>query len=153
MITELIEGFAPLIYGFCMAMAYYGPNAHILSNVGNNYWSKPIEDIGPLFTLMVVLFAIDTLSAVVNSFFIWTIVKVNIIRELYRVLRKYWFFMAIKLAFNVATYFQGNDINFGHDNSRRFEWTSNEGWTNLVNRSNDLTDEQKRGLIAQTTEI
>ena len=62
MITELIEGFAPLIYGFCMAMAYYGPNAHILSNVGNDYWSKPIEDVGPLFTLMVVLFAIVLIS-------------------------------------------------------------------------------------------
>ena len=61
--------------------------------------------------------------------------------------------MAIKLAFNVATYFQGNDINFGHDNSRRFEWTSNGGWTNLVNRSNDLTDEQKRDLFAQMNEI
>ena len=152
-IPELIEGFSPIIYGFCMAMAYYGPNNHILSNVGNNYWSKPIEDISPIFTLMIVLFAIDTFSAVVNSLSIWMSVNVNMIREFYRVLRKYWFFMAIKLAFNVATYFQGNDINFGHDNTRRFEWISNEGWTNLVNSSNDLTDEQKRDLFAQTTEI
>ena len=153
MITELIEGFAPLIYGFCMAMAYYGPNAHILSNVGNNYWSKPIEDIGPLFTLMVVLFAIDTLSAVVNSFSIWTIMNVNIIRELYRVLRKYWFFMAIFLATYASSYFHGNDINFGMDNRRNFEWISNNGWRNLLNRSSDLTDEQKSGLFTQMTKL
>ena len=118
-----------------------------------NEWSKPIEDIGPLFTLMVVLFAIDTLSAVVNSFSIWTIMNVNIIRELYRVLRKYWFFMAIFLATYASSYFHGNDINFGMDNRRNFGWISNNGWRNLLNRSSDLTDEQKRDLFNQMTEI
>ena len=152
-ITELIEGFAPIIYGFCMAMAYYGPNNGILSNVGNNYWSKPIEDISPIFTLMIVLFVIDTLSAVVNSLYIWMIVNVNMIREFYRVLGKYWFFMAIFLASYVSIFFHGNDINFGMDSRRNFEWISNKGWRNLLNCSSDLTNEQKRDLFTQMAEI
>ena len=61
-IAELIEGFTPVIYGICIAMAYYGPNAHLLSTIGNAYWSKPMKDIGPVFITMLILFAIDTFS-------------------------------------------------------------------------------------------
>ena len=46
LLVELMEGFSPIIYGVCMAMAYYGPNAHLFSSVRNCYWSKVIKDIG-----------------------------------------------------------------------------------------------------------
>ena len=49
MIAELIEGFTPLIYMICIAMAYYGPNANLFANIGNDYWSDEIDDIVPVF--------------------------------------------------------------------------------------------------------
>lgn len=39
-ITELMEGFVPICHGISMAMTYYGPNFHLLSNVGSTFWGK-----------------------------------------------------------------------------------------------------------------
>ena len=148
-LAELIEGLTPIIYGVCIAIAFYGPNAHILSNVGNTYWSKPIEDIGYLFLVMFGLFAFDTLSAVINSLWLWKMVKLNMLQEFSRVLKEYWLFMAVKLAFNMMVYFSANDINFGMDRTRSFPWVSHEGWINLVNSSKDLSYEEKVELLTK----
>ena len=146
-LTELVEGFAPIIYGASMAMAYYGPNAHILSNVGNTYWSTEMEDIGYFFLVLFGLFAFDTLSALINSFCLWKMLDINMFHEFCRVLEKYWFFMGVKLSFNMVTYFSVNDINAGMDKTRAFQWISDEGWMDLVNRSSDLTNEEKKELF------
>ena len=78
-IAELIEGLTPIIYGVGMAMAYYGPNYHLFSNVGNDYWSTQMKSIRPLFVTMSMLFGIDTLSVLVNSFCLWKALNVNIV--------------------------------------------------------------------------
>lgn len=146
-IGELIEGITPIIYACNMTIAYYGPNAHILSNVRNNYWSEEIEDIGPLFLTMAILFSVDLLNALLNSLWLWKAGETNILQEFCRVLEKYWYFMAIKLAFCMTVYFATNDINMGMDGTQSFQWTSQEGWMSLVNNSNVLTDEEKASLL------
>ena len=127
LLAELIEGLTPIIYGVCVAMAFYGPNAHILSTVGNTYWSGKIEDIGYLFLVMFGLFAFDTLSAVINSLWLWKMLKLNMLHEISRILEEYWRFMAVKLAVNMMVYFSANDINFGQDRTQSFSWISEEG--------------------------
>ena len=101
--------------------------------MGNTYWSEKIEDIGYLLLEMFGLFAFDTLSAVINSLWLWKKVKLNMLQEFSRVLKEYWLFMAVKLAFNMMVYFIANDINFGNDGTRSFTWISDEGWIKLVN--------------------
>ena len=149
-IAELIEGFTPIIYGACIALAYYGPNSYIISNIGNSYWSEKIDNLGPLFLTMSILFAIDLFSVAINSIWLWKVLNVNILLEFRRVLGKYWFFMAIKLAFNMATYFASNDINLGMDRTWCFEWISEEGWKNLVKNSTDITDEDKSDILSNS---
>ena len=78
-IAELIEGFTPLIYGTCILMAYYGPNSHLLSNIGRTYWGEEIKDIRLLFLTMYALFAIDTFSILINAYCLWKAVKVNML--------------------------------------------------------------------------
>ena len=146
-IEELIEGFTPIIYTLGMAMAYYGPNAHIFSNVGNSYWSERIEDIGPLLVTMTILLGVGTLNILINSFYIWKAVKVNMVKEFCEVLRKYWHFMAINFAVIMTTHFAANDINYGMDGTQSFQWISQQGWKNLVNDSNVLTDDEKVSLL------
>ena len=148
-IAELVEGCTPIIYGVCMLMAYYGPNAGIFSNVGNNYWSDVIEDISPLYQMMIFLFAVDTFGAAINSFCIWKLAKVDMFHELYRVLEKYWHFMAVNLALTVSLYFATTDVNFGLDGTNSFEWISNEGWINLVNISNEVSNVESKKLLDQ----
>ena len=140
-LTELIEGFTPIIYGTCMTMAYYGPNANILANVGNNYWSKKIKDIDPVLGTMTILFAFDTLNVLINSFCLWKVVRVNMIHEFCGVLRRYWYFQAIALGLNMTAYFASTDINLGVDGTQSFKWISHEGWIHLFYKSTNFTKE------------
>ena len=148
---ELIEGFTPVIYGICTALAYYGPNPFLFSNIGNNYWSTEVNDIGPLFATMSILFGIDTLNVLINSFLVWKFVNVSMLSEFARVLNRHWYPMAVCLAIYMVIYFVTTDINFGLDETRSFQWISNEGWINLVNNSNDLSKEEKENLLSVTT--
>ena len=150
-IAELIEGFTPAIYAINILMAYYGPNARLFSNIGNTYWSTEIEDLGPLFVTMSILFGVDLLSVMINSFFIWNTVKVNMISEFFRVLKNYWYMLALSLSNDMIAYFATIDINMGNDATGSFQWTSNEGWIKLVNTSTVLTYEEKVDLIAKAT--
>ena len=149
-IAELIEGFTPIIYGMCIALAYYGPNSNIISNVGNDYWSEKIDNIGPLFLTMSILFAVDLFSVAINTIWLWKVMNVDMLLEFCRVLDKYWFFMAVKLSFNMATYFATKDINLGMDRTWCFEWISEEGWKILVKNSTDITDEDKSEILSNT---
>ena len=36
-----------------------------------------------------------------------------------------------------------------HFSTRAFKWISDEGWMDLVNRSNDLTNEEKAELLTK----
>ena len=146
-IAELIEGFTPLIYGTCILLAYYGPNSHLLSNIGSTYWGEEIKDIRLLFSTMSALFAVDIVSILINSFCLWKAVKVNMLSEFCCVIRKYWYFMVFHLAYLMNAYISSTDINFGVDQSRSFQWISNDGWINLVNTSTILTDEEKVELM------
>ena len=148
---ELIEGFTPIIYGICTALAYYGPNAFLFANIGNNYWSTEVNDIGPLFATMSILFGIDTLNVFINSILVWEFVNVSMLPEFARVLNRHWYPMAVSLAIYMAIYFVTTDINFGMDETRSFQWISNEGWINLVNNSNDLYKEEKENLLSAIT--
>ena len=150
-IAELVEGFTPAIYAIGIIMAYYGPNARLFSNIRNNYWSTEIEDLGPLFVTMSTLFGVDIISVMINSFCIWKLVKVNMLSEIFRVLKNYWYIIALSLSANMSGYFATIDINMGNDATGSFQWTSNEGWIKLVNTSIVLTNEEKLDLIAKAT--
>ena len=150
-IAELIEGFTPIIYAISILMALHGPNATLFSNIGNNYWSKEIDDLGPLLITMSVLFGVDILSVLINFFCIWKALKVNMLSEVCRVLNKYWYFMTIQLSASMSLYFAGTDINFGMDETLSFQWISNEGRISMVNASNVLTNEEKAEFIDMPT--
>ena len=150
-IVELIEGFTPLIYGTCILMAFYGPNAKLFANIGNTHWGNEIEDFSPLYVKMSILFGVDTMSFLMNSFCLWKVLNVNMLSETYRVLSKYWYFIAIYLSSNTNSNICSLDINIGYDPSASFLWITNEGWVTLVNDSTALTNEEKARLIAKVT--
>ena len=137
-LAELIEGFTPMIYGICIACAYYGPNQGLFTSIGNSYWGEPIKDIALLYKTMLFLFGIDTLAATVNAIILWKVMNINMLQEFYGVLSKYWFFIFIKLSFANAGYFAINDINFGLDSSGKFEWITPAGRLNLICNSTNL---------------
>ena len=149
LIAELVETITPIIYATCIAMAYYGPNAQLFSNIGNSYWSEEIKDINQFFSTMLILFALDMMSLLFNAFYLWKSLRINALTGFCRVLEKYWYIMAIFLAYYMITYFVGNDINLGLDETMSFQWISNEGWIKLVNTSSFLSSDEKIELISK----
>ena len=147
-IGELIEGFTPIIYMICIAMAYYGPNAHLFFNVGSSYWGTKIKDFRPLVATMALLFAVDTLSILINAFCIWKAISVNILPDFLQIISNYGYFMSINFAYSMNLYLAGTDINLGRDETNSFQWINREGWLNLVNASNILTNVEKADLLS-----
>ena len=149
-ISELMEGFVPIIYGSSIFMAYYGPNSNLFANIGSNYWGYKIEDISLVGSSMLLLFAVDIVSTIATSFWLWKETKTNMLPEFYKVLEKYWLFMILILATFATNYFASTDINLGGDFTGSFRWIENEGWRGLVNESEYLTDEERFMLLNMT---
>ena len=100
---------------------------------------------------MLLLFAVDIVSAIATSFWLWMETKTNMLHEFYKVLEKYWLFMILILATFATTYFSSTDINLGGDFTGVFRWIEHEGWSDLVNESEYLTDEERFMLLNITT--
>ena len=148
--VEIVEGFIPIIHGICIAMAYYGPNANLLTNIGTSYWGDEIDDFGLVFISMMVLLIFDALFAVVTSLWIWKTMDIDMLQEFQRVLAKYWLPMVINLAFLEVAYVSITDINFGMDSTGKFAWIDDEGWKSLINATKSLTNEEKILLLNST---
>ena len=147
-LAELMEGFTPMIYAICIAMAFYGPNATLFSDIGNSFWGTPIKDIGPLFYTMFILFSLDTVSAVVNSIILWKFIRVDMLQEFSRFISKYWLFMMTKLSFNMTHYFASKDVDGGMDSSEKLECITPEGRLSLIFNSTLLNEEEKKILLS-----
>ena len=150
-VTELTEGFIPIIYITCMTLAIHGPNSNILANVGSTYWGEEIESIGPLFYTMIVLFVFDTFSVIVTSFVLWKVTNIDMLQKFCDEINKYWLFFIIKLGLSMSGYFGFTDINFGMDSTGNYLWITPEGRQNLIYNSTELTDEEKWILLANIT--
>ena len=132
-LAEMCEGLVPLAYGFCFAMAYYGPNSKLIGNIGADIWAyKAVEDVTWTILLLFGLFLIDLFSMVLNGAIIWIYCKVSIIQEFLIVLQEYWYIMAVMLANSVFLHFFSNDINVGFDWTFQFCWAMQNEKTKLV---------------------
>ena len=147
LLAEIIEGITPVVYAICIAMAYYGPNAYIFSNVRNNYWSQEIEDIGPTFLTMFFLFAFDLLNAVINLTCLWKLTRLNVLQAFCRVIGQYWGFIAAIQSLYIINWFTYKDVNIGADETGKNLWITDEGRFSLINDSKDLSFEEKAVLL------
>ena len=85
----------PLTYIAIMAMAYFGPNAEIMGSVKLQIWHHEniIEDFGAFAKNILILFAVDFLSFIINGLLIWKFCKINLLKVLLSIQKRYWTFM------------------------------------------------------------
>ena len=139
LMAELCDGLLPLAYAISFVMAHYGPNAELIGNVGSDYWQyRAVDNPKQTFLMMSVLFAMDMICLTLNSTIIWVFTKINIFKEFGKVLEKYWFIMALKLANNICYHFFLQDINLATDNTFKFAW---------------IRENRKFGAISNSTEF
>ena len=147
-LAELIEGITPLVYALGFSMAYYGFNCKLLRNIRNSYWgAKPVDDVGYLFRMMLLLFGVDAFSVLVNSFLLSILANVKFYRECCRIMKKYWHLMAVQFSIKMMVAFATKDINLGMDPTGEWNWITNDGRISLINNSIDLSNEEKYLLL------
>ena len=151
-LAELTEGMTPIVYAIVFSLAYFGYNGTLLRNVKNDYWgAKPVNDLGYLFQMMLLLFGVDAFSVMVNSFILSTLTNVNLFRECCRIMKHYWIFMAVKFAVKMVTMIATKDINSGMDTTGEWNWITNDGRISMINSSTYLSNEEKSLLLDTTT--
>ena len=150
-LAELTECMTPILYAMMFSFAYYGYNATILGNVKNEYWGyRLVDDVPYLFQMMILLFAVDALSAWVNSFIISTVTKTSLFRQCCRIMKRYWHFFAVRFALKSTLMFATKDINLGMDVTGEWNWITNDGRLSMINGSIDLSNEEKYLLLNQS---
>ena len=96
-LTELI----PLAFMGAFCIAYYGPNANILGNVGCEIWQyKKIEDFRAFIMPVAEMALIDTGSVILAGISLWWFCRINLWTEYCKTIKKYW----VTLAFRGATF-------------------------------------------------
>ena len=152
LLAELIEGLVPISYTIGVSMAFYGPNRHIIGNVGTDLWAyEKIDNFFIFFTRQFSLFGIDIISVLLNTYLLLRYANVNLMQEFQKVISTYWIFLAIQLANTLSVYFVGCDINLGTDNTGKFEWITKDGRLNYIMNSTDLSDDERISLLANRT--
>ena len=80
-VYEMVEFVVPLSYLLCFLIAYYGPNAEIIGDVGSSYWQyNAVEDIWHVIKSVIIFFCIDIGSIIINSFMLWNFSRINLWR-------------------------------------------------------------------------
>ena len=101
-LNETMEIIVPLAFVCSFAVAYYGPNANILGDVGSDYWQYTrVEDPMDLFRPLLLMTFIDSCSIAVSIILLWKFNRVNFLYAGYKLMKKYWFLIAMNSAFNV----------------------------------------------------
>ena len=151
-LAELAEGLVPLVYAIGFAMAYYGPNGHLVGNVLTDLWAyEKVEDVVRLFTIQLLLFGVDCITVALNTALLSKFGNVNLIQEFSKVLKGFWIILAISLVLEVTLYFAFNDVNFGRDMEMKFEWITTEGRLKFISNSTDLSYYEKAILLSNST--
>lgn len=147
-LAEIVEGLVPLVYAMGFAMTYFGPNGHLIGNVLSSLWAyEKVEDVANLFQVLFIMFGMDCLSVLGNTYLVWKFGNVNLAKEFCQTLQKYWIMISILLAVNVTTYFGLNDINLGNDQTFKFTWITDEGRLVLISNSTELAEDEKTFLL------
>ena len=149
LLAETIEGLVPIAYAIGFAMAYYGPNGNLTGNVLSDIWAyKKVDNVGRLFAIQFILFGIDSLSVMINTFVLSKFGSVNLKEEFCEAMKKYWLFLTIQLGNTLTVYFGHNDISMGTDMTMKFSWISTTGRLRFIYNATDLNHDEKAVLLA-----
>ena len=86
---------------------------------------------------------------IINSFIIKKFTNISLYNEICRLVKKYWIFLAVRFGMNICGNYASNDINLGMDSTGEFAWITEEGRSQLINISTDLSKEEKTMLLPQ----
>ena len=149
-LDETIEISIVAVYTIGLALAFYGPNQAIFSQL---QVSKSFEDFNAfkLFMVMFLMGMFEIFGSMICGFILQTFCHINLFNEFSDLMRNFWFIVAIRLSWTLFSHFSGNDLNLGIDDD--FEWISDEGRRRIILDISDLTNEEKILLLNDKTSL
>ena len=95
---EIIDVLMPIVYCALVLVAFYGPNATILGNIGSEKWQwKKIEDMEGFMIALVRMFVIDLVAFLGNSLILWKFSSINAMKEICFIMKNYWAFISVTI--------------------------------------------------------
>ena len=77
---------------------WHGTNSAILGNVGAEMWEwQKISSLVGLLTALSRMFVMDMIAFIMNGLILWKFCSVNNLKELSRLMKKYWPFISVTL--------------------------------------------------------
>ena len=111
--TETIEVLASLAYSVTLAVAYYGPNATILGNIRNSYWTyEEIQDIDKSLAVVFKIAFIDLIIALVCGVMLWVCCRINLFHVFCTIMKTNWIFISLIIAFIMSRVCYEKYVNF-----------------------------------------
>ena len=89
----------PVCYLATFISAYYGPNASILGNIGNNYWNfVAIEDVSDVISTTMQMAGIDFGILLTTWLTLWIFCRIDVFREFCKLMKACWSWIGIRIA-------------------------------------------------------
>ena len=93
-LKEFLKVLVPAGYCLSFIIAYYGPNAHLIGNVKNEYWQfEKVTHLAKKFQNIVIVFIIDVCRGVVFGIILWHYCKLNMFSAYCYIVRYYGVFI------------------------------------------------------------
>ena len=120
MVLELI---LPLSYLACFLLAYYGPNANVLGNIGNSYWHYGAVDnvIDAIYNLFLFL-SLDAFTIFFTVIFFKCVAGFNFIKMYGYLQKEYGMMMSISQAYLMIHNFCVIIVACAMDLTFKFNW-------------------------------
>ena len=149
--SEFVDAIMPLAHGIAFSMAYYGPNAALMRNIGNAYFGgKIITDVQRHYLVMVLMFAFDIFAMVISGASLKYFSNIDLFQAFSNMMKNYWIIFLVKLP-GLASSFAAKDVNSGIDFSMKHLWITDEGRLRLIRDAVELSVEEKTLLQANST--
>ena len=104
-LNELSTFMVPLVYLMVLMLAYFGPNHHLIGNVGNDYFGKTtISDIESTIMHLVTFFCCDTCGGIICASLLYVSIRINLPKAFLHIRKEFG------LSFSVFMVFQMNQV-------------------------------------------
>lgn len=123
-----LELILPLSYLACFLLAYMGPNASVLGNIGNSYWHYEAEDnVIDAVTNLFLFLSLDALTILFTMVFFKCVADVNFIKMYGYLQKEYGMMMSISQAYLMIHNFCVIIVACAMDLTFKFNWVFEEG--------------------------
>ena len=93
-LKEFLKILVPAVYCLSFIIAYYGPNAHLIGNVKNEYWQfEKVTNLAKKFQNIIIVFVIDVCRGIVFGLILWHCCKLNMFSAYCYIVRYYGVFI------------------------------------------------------------